>query len=119
MDIADPCKHILSTEISEWRHFVSETRNHKHSRADLRTVSPKEASDFSPWVAKKISITEADSSGRELGLGESEAAVGGFSLDITADRLVAIETYSESRVVAVSHLMSRHFVTSTGKRSTA
>lgn len=73
---------------------------------DLRTVWPHEASDFTPWLAENLTYL-SDAVGIDLELVETEAQVGGFSLDILAkdaetDKLVAIE--NQFGVTDHSHL---------------
>ena len=51
-------------------------------RVDLREVWPNEAVDFTPWLAENISRGQA--LGIDLELQETEAAVGGYSLDLLA-----------------------------------
>ena len=64
-------------------------------RLDPRTLWPKEAYDFTPWLAQNLeSLSEA--LGMELELDDTEAACGDFSLDILArdlnrDHVVVIE----------------------------
>ncbi len=68
-------------------------------RVDLRTVWPKEAYDFTPWLAQHLSsLTEV--LGMELELQGQEMPVGSFSSDIIArdlgrDRTVIIENQLE------------------------
>ena len=67
-------------------------------RVDLREIWPREASDFTPWLAEHISeLGEALS--MDLKMESSEAPVGGYSLDILARDpnigLVAIENQLE------------------------
>lgn len=62
---------------------------------DLRLLWPKEADDFSPWLAQSIAVL-GDALGLDLELHQQEAPVGPFSLDLLArdlgrDRTVIIE----------------------------
>ena len=50
---------------------------------DLRTVWPKEASDFTPWLAANIGRL-SKAVGIDIDIEETESAVGGFSVDIFA-----------------------------------
>lgn len=53
----------------------------KIERIDLREIWPKEADDFTPWLAENLSqLSEA--LGLELELQERESSVGTFSLDL-------------------------------------
>jgi hypothetical protein len=53
---------------------------------DLRVIWPKEASDFTPWLASNIQALGA-ALGLDLELGATETAVGDFSLDLLAKDL--------------------------------
>ena len=69
-------------------------------RVDLREVWPNEAADFTPWLAENISRL-GQALGIDLELQETEAAVGGYSLDLLAtdtngSRKVVIENQLES-----------------------
>jgi hypothetical protein len=58
----------------------------KIKKLNPRDIWPKEAKDFTPWLADNIgSLGEA--LGMELGLTDMEAAVGDFSLDLLAKDL--------------------------------
>ena len=68
-------------------------------RVDLREVWPNEAVDFTPWLAENISRL-GQALGIDLELQETEAAVGGYSLDLLAtdtngSRTVVIENQLE------------------------
>ena len=52
-------------------------------RVDLRDAWPREATDFTPWLAEHLSEL-ADALGWELELHAQEAPVGNFSLDLLA-----------------------------------
>ena len=69
-------------------------------RVDLRDVWEHEATNFTPWLAENLSRL-GEALGLDLELQETEAAVGGYSLDILAtdsngDRTVVIENQLES-----------------------
>jgi hypothetical protein len=55
----------------------------KITKLNLREIWPKEASDFTPWLADNISSL-GEALGMELELKSKEAAVGDFSLDLLA-----------------------------------
>ena len=55
----------------------------KIERVDLREAWPNEARDFTPWLAENIAEL-GEALGMDLELQETEAAVGGYSLDILA-----------------------------------
>lgn len=64
-------------------------------RVDLRLLWPHEALDFTPWLAKNLSLL-GDTLGLDLELRLQESPVGAFSLDLLAhdlgsDRTVIIE----------------------------
>ena len=50
---------------------------------DLRTVWPNEAKDFTPWLAKNLSLL-SDAVGIDISFAETESSVGDFSADILA-----------------------------------
>lgn len=50
---------------------------------DLREVWPHEAHDFTPWLAKNISVL-SDEVGIDISIEETESSVGGFNADIFA-----------------------------------
>ncbi len=69
-------------------------------RVDLREVWPNEADDFTPWLAENIAEL-GKALGLDLDVRETEAPVGGYSLDILAtdsngDRKVVIENQLEA-----------------------
>ena len=71
----------------------------KIERVDLREAWPNEARDFTPWLAKNIAEL-GEALGMDLELQETEAAVGGYSLDVLAtdpnqNRPVIIENQLE------------------------
>lgn len=55
----------------------------KITKLNLREIWPKEASDFTPWLADNLN-TLGETLGMELELKGKEAAVGDFSLDLLA-----------------------------------
>ena len=55
----------------------------KITKLNLREIWPKEASDFTPWLAENLN-TLGETLGMELELKGKEAAVGDFSLDLLA-----------------------------------
>ena len=68
----------------------------KIERVELREAWPNEARDFTPWLAE--SITElGEALGMDLELQETEAAVGGYSLDVLATDI------SENRPVVIEN----------------
>ena len=72
----------------------------KIERVDLRDAWPNEARDFTPWLAENISEL-GEALGMDLELQQTEAAVGGYSLDVLAtdlnwNRPVIIENQLES-----------------------
>ena len=58
----------------------------KIERVDLREAWPNEARDFTPWLAKNI-VELGEALGMDLELQDTEAAVGGYSLDVLATEL--------------------------------
>lgn len=58
----------------------------KIDRVDLRQAWPNEAQDFTPWLAENIAEL-GEALGMELTLPQTEAPVGGYSLDILATDL--------------------------------
>jgi hypothetical protein len=67
---------------------------------DLRQVWPKEARDFTPWLAENLAAL-GDALGMDLELSQVEASVGAFALDILArevntNRKVAVENQLET-----------------------
>ena len=72
----------------------------KIERVDLRKAWPNEAQDFTPWLAENITEL-GEALGMDLELQETEAAVGGYSLDVLAtdlnqNRPVIIENQLEA-----------------------
>lgn len=68
---------------------------------DLRQVWPKEAADFTPWLAEEENIAIlADMVGMDITVNETESSVGDFNVDIFAsetgtDRKIIIENQLE------------------------
>ncbi len=58
----------------------------KIERVDLREAWPNEAQDFTPWLAENIAEL-GEALGMDLELQQTEAAVGGYSLDVLATDL--------------------------------
>lgn len=50
---------------------------------DLREVWPHEAHDFTPWLAKNISVL-GDEIGIDISIEETESSIGAFNVDIFA-----------------------------------
>ena len=72
----------------------------KIERVDLREAWPNEAQDFTPWLAENIAEL-GEALGMDLELQQTEAAVGGYSLDVLAtdqnqNRPVIIENQLEA-----------------------
>ena len=72
----------------------------KIERVDLREAWPNEAQDFTPWLAENIAEL-GEALGMDLELQQTEAAVGGYSLDMLAtdqnqNRPVIIENQLEA-----------------------
>ncbi len=72
----------------------------KIERVDLREAWPHEAQDFTPWLAENIAEL-GEALGMDLELQQTEAAVGGYSLDVLAtdleqNRPVVIENQLEA-----------------------
>ena len=72
----------------------------KIERVDLREAWPNEAQDFTPWLAENIAEL-GEALGMDLELQQTEAAVGGYSLDMLAtdqnqNRTVIIENQLEA-----------------------
>ena len=72
----------------------------KIERVDLREAWPNEARDFTPWLAENITEL-GEALGMDLELQETEASVGGYSLDVLAtdlnqNRPVIIENQLEA-----------------------
>lgn len=66
---------------------------------DLRSIWPKEAYDFTPWLAANLDQL-GDALGMDLELVDTEVPVGPFSIDLVAkevgtDRIVAVENQLE------------------------
>jgi hypothetical protein len=55
-------------------------------KVDPRTIWPDEASGFTPWLVENIRLL-SDAIGMDLEVDESEAAVGGFRVDIVCKDL--------------------------------
>ena len=71
----------------------------KIERVDLREAWPNEARDFTPWLAENIAEL-GEALGMDLELQQTEASVGGYSLDVLAtdedqNRPVIIENQLE------------------------
>ena len=58
----------------------------KIERVDLREAWPNEAQDFTPWLAENIGEL-GEALGMDLELQQTEASVGGYSLDVLATDL--------------------------------
>ncbi len=58
----------------------------KIERVDLRDAWPNEARDFTPWLAENIAEL-GEALGMDLELQQTEASVGGYSLDVLATDL--------------------------------
>lgn len=58
----------------------------KITKLNPRDIWPKEAENFTPWLANNISAL-GEALGMELELKGTEAAVGDFSLDLLAEDL--------------------------------
>lgn len=72
----------------------------KIERVDLREAWPNEARDFTPWLAENIAEL-GEALGMDLELQETEASVGGYSLDVLVtdlnqNRPVIIENQLET-----------------------
>ncbi len=72
----------------------------KIERVDLREAWPNEARDFTPWLAKNIAEL-GEALGMDLEFQQTEASVGGYSLDVLAtdpnqNRPVIIENQLEA-----------------------
>ncbi|HYJ13438.1 MAG TPA: DUF4268 domain-containing protein [Thermomicrobiales bacterium] len=68
-------------------------------KLDLRTLWPKEAASFTPWLRNNLNLL-GDAVGMDLEFQDQEAAVGPFSLDLLVrevgtDRVVIIENQVE------------------------
>ena len=68
-------------------------------KLDLRTLWPKEAASFTPWLRNNLNLL-GDAVGMDLEFQDQEAAVGPFSLDLLVhevgtDRVVIIENQIE------------------------
>jgi hypothetical protein len=87
----------------------------KIERVDLREAWPNEAQDFTPWLAENIAEL-GEALGMDLELQQTEAAVGGYSLDVLAtdlnqNRPVIIENQLEAtnhdHLGKIAHLRRR------------
>ena len=75
----------------------------KIERVDLREAWPNEARDFTPWLAENIAEL-GEALGMDLELQETEAAVGGYSLDVLAtDRDQNRPVIIENQLEATNH----------------
>jgi hypothetical protein len=72
----------------------------KLQRLSLRTIWPKEASDFTPWLAENIRDL-GEALGMDLELEAKEASVGDFSLDLLAKDLAT------GRIVVVENQLTQ------------
>lgn len=67
---------------------------------DLREVWPREASDFTPWLAEEENLALlADAVGLDITLDETESSVGDFNVDI-----YATETGTDRRIIIENQL---------------
>ena len=75
----------------------------KIERVDLREAWPNEAQDFTPWLAQNIDEL-GEALGMDLELTQTEAAVGGYSLDVLATDLnQKRQVIIENQLTATDH----------------
>ena len=79
----------------------------KIERVDLREAWPNEAQHFTPWLAENLSAL-GEALGMDLELQETEASVGGYSLDLLATDLNGTRpVIIENQLEATNHTHSR------------
>ena len=75
----------------------------KIERVDLREAWPNEARDFTPWLAQNIAEL-GEALGMDLELKQTEASVGGYSLDVLATDLnQSRQVIIENQLEATNH----------------